>query len=102
MRIHVLKIWPSFFQEMIDGKKPFEVRKNDRDFRVGDVLKLLAYDPDLGYVDGWVRGNGINVEPAPGSNGRRGVDFAWFDVTYILGPQLSPPGFVVMAVKLRA
>ena len=41
---HELKILPEFFTAIIFGKKKFEIRKNDRDFRVGDVLKLMEYD----------------------------------------------------------
>lgn len=43
-RRHVLKTWPMYFQPMVEGHKTFELRKNDRDFRVGDVLELREYD----------------------------------------------------------
>lgn len=42
-RRHSLKIWPSFFDDVAAGLKTFEVRKNDRDFRAGDVLCLFEY-----------------------------------------------------------
>lgn len=32
------------FQEVLDGKKTFEFRKNDRDFSVGDEVNLREYD----------------------------------------------------------
>lgn len=44
MRIHELKTWPEFFSELQAGRKTFEVRLNDRDFRVGDVLALREFD----------------------------------------------------------
>ena len=40
MKIHELKILPSFFEQVSNGNKPFEIRKNDRDFKRGDVLLL--------------------------------------------------------------
>lgn len=45
MRTHELKTWPSFFAAVRDGSKTFEVRRNDRDFVVGDVLRLCEWDP---------------------------------------------------------
>lgn len=43
---HNLKTWPEYFQAVIDGKKTFEIRKNDRDFKVGNELLLQEYDPE--------------------------------------------------------
>jgi hypothetical protein len=43
--VHSLKIWPEFINDIGKGVKTFEVRKNDRDFRVGDLLELREYDP---------------------------------------------------------
>ncbi len=45
MATHYLKTWPEFFKEIKSGDKPFEVRKNDRDFKKGDTLYLMEYDP---------------------------------------------------------
>lgn len=42
--IHALKTEPQFFEAVIDGSKTFKVRKNDRDFRVGDYLALNELD----------------------------------------------------------
>lgn len=43
MKIHELKILPLYFEELIKGSKNFEIRKNDRDFQVGDILMLREY-----------------------------------------------------------
>lgn len=43
---HQLKTWPPFFEAISDGRKTFEVRKNDRGFNAGDVLWLREYDPN--------------------------------------------------------
>lgn len=42
--IHELKTYPKYFKETIEGNKPFEIRKDDRDFHVGDVLILKEWD----------------------------------------------------------
>lgn len=43
-RIHELKTWPVYWFKVFMGRKTFEVRKNDRDFKVGDILILKEYD----------------------------------------------------------
>lgn len=45
MSAHELKIWPPHFEHLLDGRKRFEVRKNDRRFAVGDVIKFREYVP---------------------------------------------------------
>ncbi|MGN6438518.1 MAG: DUF3850 domain-containing protein [Agriterribacter sp.] len=42
---HKLKTWPKFFFEIMEGRKSFEVRKNDRGFKVGDFLMLEEWNP---------------------------------------------------------
>ena len=42
--IHELKIFPKYFKDVVSGKKGFEIRENDRDFRVGDFLALNEWD----------------------------------------------------------
>lgn len=52
---HHLKTMPEYFQAGIDGKKPFEVRYNDRNFKPGDNCILEEYlgkenVPDCPYL----------------------------------------------------
>lgn len=46
MTRHELKTWPQYFAAVRSGKKRFEIRRNDRDFSVGDILVLQEFDPD--------------------------------------------------------
>jgi len=43
--MHELKTWPEYFAEVIAGTKTFEIRKNDRGFKVGDMLALYEWCP---------------------------------------------------------
>ena len=43
---HVLKCHPQNFRAILSGKKPWEVRVNDRNFRLDDVLYLREWDPE--------------------------------------------------------
>lgn len=49
--IHELKIAPEYFKDVLSGKKTFEILKNDRPFRNGDLLAMNEYDPETkGYT----------------------------------------------------
>lgn len=45
MKVHELKCWPAYFDQVLSGEKNFEVRWDDRGFRVGDHLLLREWDP---------------------------------------------------------
>lgn len=59
------KVWPEYFQQILDGKKTFEVRLNDFEINEGDILILKEWDPNIkeytgrelervvGYVGKW-------------------------------------------------
>lgn len=44
---HKLKELPEYYQAVFDGRKNFEVRKNDRDFNVGDTIVLQEWTENL-------------------------------------------------------
>lgn len=79
MKYHELKCWPLYFNAIIRDLKLFEIRKNDRDFKVGDILRLMEYHPELQQY------TGENL-------------FAM--VTYIVdSPEWVKEGFVVMGIE---
>jgi len=54
---HALKTDPAPFQDVWDGRKPFEIRRFDRDFRLGDELVLWEHvriEPRR-YTGRWIR-----------------------------------------------
>lgn len=77
-RAHVLKTESQFMSAVTMGTKPFEVRKNDRDFRVGDFLVLQEID----------------------EAGNPTLYSVVVRVTFILDdPRFVQSGFVVMGIK---
>ena len=43
-KIHELKILPEYYNAVRCGDKRFEIRKNDRGFHRGDILRLKEWD----------------------------------------------------------
>ena len=43
MKHHYLKTFPEYYRAVRSWDKTFEVRKNDHDFKVGDVVHLQEY-----------------------------------------------------------
>lgn len=79
MKVHNLKIKPQYFKDVVSGIKTFEVRKNDRNFKVGDLMVLETYD-NKKFTGGFV-----NTE-----------------ITYILDdPKYCKKGYVILGFKLH-
>ena len=50
MMTHKLRCWPEHFNRVMSGKKPFEIRKNDRFFQAGDHVVLLEFEPEARHI----------------------------------------------------
>ena len=42
-KVHRIRLAKMFFGDVASGKKPFELQKNDRDYKQGDILELAEY-----------------------------------------------------------
>jgi ASC-1-like (ASCH) protein len=79
--IHELKCWHEYFVDVKSGKKTFEVRLNNRNYRIGHYLHLKDYDNILHEYTG---------------------DEVFCKVTYVLygGDFGIADGWVVMSIKI--
>lgn len=76
---HDLKTVQPYFGRAKSGEKPFEFRKNDRDFQAGDFVILHEYDPETDSYSG---------------------DFVSGKITYVLREfEGIEPGFCVFAYE---
>lgn len=66
---HDLKVWPQQFEALNTCAKMHEVRKFDRDYRVGDTLNLREFDPASGEYTGRRTLRMVTHITAPGTFG---------------------------------
>jgi hypothetical protein len=57
MKEHFVKCWPEFFTRAWAGDKPFEIRKNDRDYAPQDRITMQEWNPTTAeYTGRWLQG----------------------------------------------
>jgi len=49
---HKLKIIPPYYDDVVNGIKKFELRKDDREFKVGDYIILKEFIPEKAQYSG--------------------------------------------------
>lgn len=42
-KVHSIRLAKTYFNDVASGKKSFELRKNDREYKVGDMLEMLEF-----------------------------------------------------------
>lgn len=42
-QVHQIRIATTYFEDAASGKKPFELRKNDRNYKEGDILEMMEF-----------------------------------------------------------
>ena len=53
--MHKLKIQPEFFKAWVENRKTFEIRNNDRNFKLGDTVRLCEYK-DGSFTNDYIEG----------------------------------------------
>lgn len=65
-----LKIWPQSFEDVCKGLMSYQMRRNDRNYQVGDQLILCEFEPHKGeYTEREVHCTVIHITPG----GRQGL-----------------------------
>lgn len=94
MKIHELKLDTEYFDDVKSGLKTFEIRKNDRDFKVGDVLALTAFESGH-YIK---KSSIIRMgNPVYENVIQQEADTIFFDVTYITDYE-QKDDYIVMSI----
>jgi uncharacterized protein DUF3850 len=52
MSHHHVKCWMQYFDDVDRGEKRFDLRRNDRNYKVDDQITLQEWDPTLGEYTG--------------------------------------------------
>ena len=43
---HRVKCWPDYFKCIVEGTKTFDLRVNDRGYKVGDLITFMEWNPN--------------------------------------------------------
>jgi hypothetical protein len=89
MQVHRLKSWSYLFDAIKAGRKLADIRKNDRNYRVGDRLELQRYD----NIDGAYTGEELNVEVTHIINA---------DTPCAFSSHALAPGYSILSIKVIA
>lgn len=89
--LHELKILPEYYDAVANGIKTFEIRKDDRNYKVGDTLRLREFDEDDIYSSIWATHSNYT--------GRE----SWVIITYVFdlsGFIETDENYVVLGIKV--
>lgn len=89
MKTHNLKLNIEFCDAVLSGEKNFEVRKDDRGFQTGDLIKFTPTDGTSYHSL-----NGTVSEHA-----KHEISERTYKITYILNGWGIKNGFVVLGIK---
>lgn len=91
MKTHNLKLSIEFCDAVLSGEKTFEVRKNDRGFQTGDLIRFIPTDgTSYRSSDGTVR-----------EHAKHEISGHTYKITYILNGWGIKNGYVVLGIRMK-
>lgn len=84
---HVLKSWPQFFDPISRGMRTHELRRNDRQYRIGDFLELREFCPERASLTGRVCVALITSLTSP-------------EMPCAVSAEALAPGFCILSIKV--
>lgn len=79
-KVHELKLQKQFMHAVYFGDKQFEIRKNDRDYQVGDVIVFRVVDEDEKWLPSLLDGK-------------------LYVITHVLSGWGLLPGYVALGIR---
>lgn len=80
MKTHNIKLNIAFCDDVLSGRKPFEIRENDRGYQTGDHIKFIPVNEHCFVVEHEIQ-NKI------------------YEITYVLNGHGLKEGYVVFGIK---
>jgi len=80
MKTHELKLHKQFMLDVWDGKKQFEIRKNDRDYQLGDRIRFRVVDDEGNWKSSL-------------------LDNKLYEITHVLTGWGLEPGYVALGIR---
>ena len=80
MKTHNIKLNIAFCDDVLTGRKPFEIRQNDRGYQAGDYIKFTPVDEHCFVI-------------------KHEIQNKIYEITYVLNGYGLKEGYVVFGIK---
>ena len=85
MKIHKLKLYEEFCDDVLEGRKNFEVRLNDRGYQCGDIVEFISFRGGIIPFKGCIIDHPLKDEQ--------------YKITYVLSGNGIKEDYVVFGIK---
>lgn len=81
MKTHNIKLNIAFCDDVLSGRKPFEIRENDRGYQTGDRVKFTPVGANMPF------------------DFKHGIQEKTYEITYVLNGWGLKNGYVVFGIR---